>query len=122
MIIGIGVDIVSMSRMEKVLANDAFIDRIYTEREVAFAFEKARFLEIYAGTFAAKEAVSKALGTGVREFSFEDIEILRDELGAPYVVFHGKAEEITKKMGIAKAHLSISHERESCVAICVLEK
>ena len=81
--------------------------------------------EVIAGNFAAKEAVSKALGTGIRGFSFKDIEILRNELGKPEVILHSGANLIGNKLvgnnNSLRVHLSISHNNSSAIAYSVLE-
>ncbi len=121
MIIGIGVDIIEISRFESKLDDLKFLERIFTEHEVDFSEKTKRKAEIYAGTFSSKEAVSKALGTGVRGFSFKDIEIIRDELGKPQVVLHRKAKALAEELGVKKIFLSISHTDNNCTAFCVLE-
>ena len=81
--------------------------------------------EVIAGNFAAKEAVSKALGTGMRGFSFKDIEILRNELGKPEVILHSGANLIGNKLvgnnNSLRIHLSISHNNSNAIAYSVLE-
>lgn len=120
MIIGIGTDILEIDRLKRSLERDGFVKRIFTEREIAFA-EKARSLEIYAGTFSAKEAVAKALGTGFRSFGPREIEILRDEFGKPYVHLQGEARLLAENLGCENVFLSISHSAKHSVAICVIE-
>ena len=83
MILGIGNDIVEIARIEKAISNEKFKKRVYTEKEIEITEKKGS----KAARFSAKEAISKALGTGVRDFNLTDIEILNDELGKPYVVF-----------------------------------
>ncbi len=121
MILGIGTDILEIARIEKSILNDDFLNKVFTEKEINFAKNKARSSEIFAGTFCAKEAISKAFGRGIRGFNFTDIEVLRDELGKPYYVLYGKAKEIANKMGVKKTFLTISHSKNNCVAFCVLE-
>ncbi len=121
MIIGIGTDIVEISRLGKSLENDKFIKRVFTESEISFAEKTERQMEIYAGTFASKEAVAKALGTGIREFNFKDIEVLRDELGKPYVILHKNARIISENLLAKNIFLSISHTDKNCIAFCVME-
>ena len=75
----------------------------------------------FAGRFAAKEAFMKALGTGLREGSLQEIEILNDELGCPYMELSGKFLEMAGKKDMARCWLSISHSREYATAQCVLE-
>ena len=116
-----GVDLISVRRLEGVLARhgDRFLNRVYTKEEINICSGDPRRL---AGRYAAKEAVSKALGSGIgREgIAFRDIEILRDPAGAPQVFLHGAAGALYKKLGGQGLSLSISHENEFAVAFCVL--
>ena len=85
-IFGIGIDIAEIYRIKDILEkNNRFINKIFTENERKY-FESKNFrVETIAGNFAAKEAISKALGTGIRNFEFKDIEVIRDEKGKPIV-------------------------------------
>ncbi|NLA95848.1 MAG: holo-ACP synthase [Clostridiaceae bacterium] len=116
-----GVDLISVRRLEGVLARhgDRFLNRVYTEDEKVICAGDPRRL---AGRYAAKEAVSKALGSGIgREgISFRDIEILRDPAGAPRALLHGAARALYERLGGQGLSLSISHENEYAVALCVL--
>lgn len=85
--IGIGNDIIEISRIEKAIKKTNFITKVFTENEIKLFEIKGSRAEFFAGRFAAKEAISKALGTGFREFSLTDIEVLNNELGKPYVTF-----------------------------------
>ncbi|APU58652.1 holo-ACP synthase [Clostridium botulinum] len=123
MIYGIGTDITEIRRIEKAITrNKNFINKLFTKNEMDL-WEKKNFkLEFIAGRFAAKEAISKALGTGIRDFNFKDIEIINDELGKPQVILKPKAENIIRKISkFYKIHLSISHEKEYAIAYALLE-
>ena len=74
-----------------------------------------------AGYFAAKEATSKALGTGFRNFSFKDIEVTKDAVNKPSIILHGEAKSIAKTSGVNHIHLSISHNRTTAIAYVVME-
>lgn len=115
MIKGIGIDIIELSRIEEVLTRQKkLIDRILTHREKQTFGELSehRKIEFLAGRFAAKEAFSKAAGTGIgKELSFLDIEIETDSIGKPVIV-----------QPKAKVHLSISHSRGYCVAQVIIEE
>jgi holo-[acyl-carrier protein] synthase len=88
---GIGTDIVEIDRVKDAMERTpTFKTRVFTEREIAYVEKKKMAYHSYAARFAAKEAVSKAVGTGIRGFSVLDIEILNDELGKPYVILHNK--------------------------------
>ncbi|NFL96705.1 holo-ACP synthase [Clostridium botulinum] len=123
MIYGIGTDITEIRRIEKAITrNKNFINKLFTRNEMDL-WEKKNFkLEFIAGRFAAKEAISKALGTGIRDFNFKDIEIINNELGKPQVVLKPKVEDIIRKISQSyKIHLSISHEKEYAIAYALLE-
>ena len=118
MVLGIGNDIVEIARIERAIHNENFKRRVYTPSEIE-AIEKkgAGKIASYAGRFSAKEAISKAMGTGVRGFNLTDIEILNDEYGKPIVVFKNILEE---KMKGKKVELSISHSKEYATAVALI--
>ena len=119
---GIGVDIVSIERIAKSLERQSFLTKVYGSREIAlFATENRIKTNSLAANFAAKEAFSKALGTGVRGFELTEVEILRDELGKPYFVFSGKAKEIVESKNL-HFMVSISHEKDKAIAFVTAEK
>ncbi len=115
MIKGTGTDIIEIKRIEKACLNEEFIKKIYTENEIKEYIRRNKNISFLAGRFAAKEAVSKALGTGMRNISFKDIEILLDSYGKPYV-------NLKKDMGNIKIHISISHSKDNAVAFCIIEE
>jgi holo-[acyl-carrier protein] synthase len=122
MVIGIGVDIVEISRIsEAINRSSRFLEKAFTTIELEYLNERKLRPQYVAGRFAAKEAVSKALGTGFRGFGLQDIEILRDEFGKPLVNLKGKAKTIAESMGNYKVHLSISHSEDNAVAYAILE-
>ncbi|MGL4655357.1 MAG: holo-ACP synthase [Sarcina sp.] len=124
MIIGIGTDIIEIQRVEKVLKRtEKFLARNFSEEEIEYFTIKNLKIETIAGAFSAKEAVSKALGTGFRGFSLSDIEVLRTELGKPFVKVSNNVEKIILEKGIInyKFHLSISHSKENAIAYVILE-
>lgn len=113
---GIGTDIVEISRIERAMENPKFIERVYTSREIEHMERKGARPESYAGRFSAKEAISKALGTGVRDFNLRDIEILNDDLGKPYVVL---GENLKDRRGDI-IDISISHSKEFATAVAII--
>lgn len=119
-ILGLGNDIIEIKRIKQAVeSKKSFKTRVYTENEIKYA-EKSKFpFTVYAGRFAAKEAVSKAFGTGIRGFSLTDIEVLNDSLGKPYVVLKNSLEEKYKNSEIM---LTISHSRISAIATALLLK
>ena len=121
MIIGIGTDIIEIERVKKAVErNPKFLEKMFTEREIEFLRSRNLKSETIAGSFSAKEAISKALGTGIRGFAFSDIEVLRDSLGKPEVIL---SDKITKLMNISlKVQVSISHNNDSAIAFAVIEE
>lgn len=124
MIFGIGTDIVEVARIESSLTQfgDAFAKRILTADEFA-SFEasqtKSRFL---AKRFAAKEAFSKAFGTGIRgEVTFQSIGVTHDALGKPLLVFSDELQSLLRAKNITYQHISISDEKNLAAAFVVLE-
>lgn len=97
MIYGIGNDIIEIERIEKAISKEGFKKKVYTDLELENLSKKGNRAESYAGIFSAKEAISKALGTGVRDFSLLDIEILSDDFGKPYVKVSKKLDELMKR-------------------------
>jgi holo-[acyl-carrier protein] synthase len=121
-IIGVGVDIVEIRRIKEAIErNDNFIDKLFSKEEIEYLKSRNLRPEFVAGRFAAKEAVSKALGTGVRGFNMKDIVIDRTALGKPVVILRGKAKLVAQKNGNYKFHISISHGEDSAVAYAVME-
>lgn len=122
MIVGVGIDIIEISRIKDAIEkNTLFIDKVFTENEIEYLKSRNFRPEYAAGRFAAKEAISKALGTGIFQYSIKDIEIDRNANGKPVVILRGKAKQIAQKFGDYKIHLSISHSRENAIAYAVLE-
>ena len=121
MIVGIGNDIIEIERIEKAISKEGFKDKIYTQRELENIKKRGNRAETYAGVFSAKEAISKAIGTGVREFSLTDLEILNDDLGKPYVVVSEKLDKIIKsKKGDYQIEISISHSKKYAIAMTII--
>lgn len=119
-ILGLGNDIVEISRIERAILKKGFLEKVFTEKEIELMKSKGNRVESYAGRFSAKEAISKAFGTGVRGFKLTDIEILNDDLGKPIVSLKGILKEREKKV---KIELSISHCKEYATAVAlVLER
>jgi len=125
MIVGIGVDIVEIARLERALAQhgERFRDRVFTPREIAFCELVARSAERYATRFAAKEAARKAIGaaTPVAALAWHDVEIISSTEGAPQLEFHGRAAELSILLKVTRAHVSLTHERQHAIAFVVLE-
>ena len=118
MITGIGVDLVEVDRVVKACQNESFIKRYYTQREIDLIQSD---MKKAADNFAVKEAVAKMLGTGFRGFSPIDIEVLRNQVGKPYVLLHGNAAELAKQQRMKVIHVSISNTKEYANAFAVGE-
>ena len=124
MIVGIGVDIVEIPRFGEVIQrqSDRFIRRVFTRAEQDYCRAHRDPVPHYAARFAAKEALFKALGTGwAGGVSWLDVDVRRDGRGAPYLVLQGEADKISRSLGAARVHLSLSHSRDSAVAVVVLD-
>ncbi|WP_427171565.1 holo-ACP synthase [Fusobacterium nucleatum] len=121
MIVGIGNDIIEIERIEKAISKEGFKNKIYTQRELENIEKRGNRTETYAGIFSAKEAISKAIGTGVREFSLTDLEILNDDLGKPYVVVSEKLDKILRnKKETYQIEISISHSKKYATAMAII--
>jgi holo-[acyl-carrier protein] synthase len=124
-IIGSGVDLCEVGRIKDAIARHGrrFVERIYTDREIAYAESKANLYERYAARFAAKEAAMKALGTGMRGgVRWRDFEVTNLPSGRPTLQFHGKAAEWAEKLGVESISLSITHTAIQAMALVILEK
>lgn len=118
-IIGIGIDIQELKRVERLLANPHkdWLDGVFTEAEQAAADPPPNTISYYAGRYAAKEAVAKALGTGFSEnVTWLDVEIRRKPTGAPEVRLGGGAADVAKQLGISDWLVSLSHSGDYAVA------
>ncbi len=123
-LVGIGTDIIECLRIAKMIERhgELFITRVYTEHEIAYCSARKAATQHYAGRWAAKEAVLKALGTGwIRGISWRDVEVRNQPGGAPTVRLAGGAREVFERSGIRRLHISISHCRSHAVAYCVAE-
>ena len=121
MIIGIGNDIIEIERIEKAISKEGFKNTVYTQKELENIEKRGDRVETYAGIFSAKEAISKAIGTGVREFSLTDLEILNDDLGKPYVAVSEKLDKIIKdKKENYQIEISISHSKKYAIAMVII--
>ena len=125
MIVGSGVDLCEVERIKSAIARHGrrFLERVYTDREIAYAERKANPYERFAARFAAKEAGMKAIGTGWRGgVKWRDFEVANLPSGRPTLAFHGKAAEYAQKLGVQNISLSITHTSVQAMAIVILEK
>lgn len=119
MILGTGVDLIEIGRIAAALKNPEFGRRVFSERELAETRSAAHRL---SGYFAAKEALLKAMGTGLSGFSWQEMEVRHDSAGAPFFEVNGKVREYLDAAKMGRIHLSISHSREYAVAQVILEE
>ncbi|MBM4404811.1 MAG: holo-[acyl-carrier-protein] synthase [Chloroflexi bacterium] len=114
----VGVDIVEIPRVEEAIARrgEAFLKRVYTEMEITLYRDRIHELAV---RFAAKEAVMKALGTGIRGIGWREVEVLPNRRGKPLVYLHGRAKERAKLLGVKELAISLSHSKEYAVASVV---
>ncbi len=115
-----GVDIIEIDRVGRVAGEygERFLKRIYTDRELAYCRGRAPQL---ASRFAAKEAVMKLLGTGVRGIRWRDIEVVRERGKAPAIQLHGTALARAERIGVTHISVSLSHSKDSAIAMVVGE-
>jgi holo-[acyl-carrier protein] synthase len=122
-ILGVGIDIVETKRIADSIERfgDRFLHRVFVEGEIAYSQSmKAPHLHL-AARFAAKEAISKAFGTGIgAQLGWRDLEVVRMPGGAPQVVLHGRAETYAKSRGVREIHVSLSHTAEYGAATAVI--
>ena len=118
----IGTDICQIDRIKSAYKHygKRFLQRILTGNEIKYVTSKKRSLiNRLAGRFAAKEATSKVLGTGLRGVYFKEIEVLREKSGAPKIILHKRAKKKAKEEGLVNFEVSISHERDFAVAFVI---
>lgn len=123
MIAGIGTDITEVGRFEKWVKNPEMLERFFNEKECGFSGSIASQCQHYAARFAAKEAFSKALGTGITGFNLKEVYITKDSEGKPLLNIEGAALSIMKeRLGECNVFVSLSHEKEYAIAFVVLER
>jgi len=120
-----GTDIININRLKKSIETlgDSFVNRVFTDNEISYCESKKKVkYESYAVRFAAKEAISKALGTGISSgMSWHDMEVINNTSGKPQVFLHGKAKELSEELHISSISVSLSHCSEYAVAyVCAL--
>ena len=124
MIVGLGVDITEVDRIEAAVARhgDAFLKRLFTPAEIAYCRKHRNCAERFAGRFAAKEATMKALGTGwTRGVRWVDIEIIREPSGKPTLKLSGATRAIADRLGVKNIALTITHDGNTALAQVIFE-
>ena len=124
-IVGIGLDLVKIDRIRAIAERwqARFLDRLYTKAERRYCLARPAPYASFAGRFAAKEAVLKALGTGWSDgISWHDIQVLNDRAGRPRAAVSGRVKTLMQRAGVTAIHVSLSHDTDYAVAEVVLTK
>lgn len=116
----VGIDLIEIERIEKSMKTPDFLAKVFSPAELKFFSEKRFAPQTIAANFCVKEAFAKAMGTGVRGFSLNEITVLRDVLGAPFIMTEGKAKELVKSRKY-KLSVSISHTDKYATAVVIAE-
>lgn len=116
MILRVGVDLIEIARVQRSIDRFGarFLARIFTEREIAYCNGRAASL---AGRFAVKEAVAKALGTGIGDVCWKEIEVMNDQAGRPILCLHGAATELADALGLMQWDISLSHSNSHAIGM-----
>ncbi len=121
-IAGIGTDIIECERIDRMIQRhgDHFMQRVYTEQEIRYCANRKTADQHFAGRWAAKEAVLKALGTGwISGIAWTDVEVAHAEGGRPIILLHGGAAKVAQKRGIQEIQISITHCKSHAVAFAL---
>lgn len=122
MIVGVGCDIIEIERIARAIKSESFIRRVFTAEEAAYCQRRGQQAAAsFAARFAAKEAVLKALGTGLREGSLQEIAVDNDGLGKPLVQLSGHFAMLAKQLGVKNIQISLSHSKELATAYVIME-
>lgn len=124
MILGIGIDIIEVARIQASHEKfgERFLNRILHPGEIAYCLSYKMPAPFLAARFAAKEAISKAFGTGIgAQLGWQDMEVARRDSGEPYVILHGKGLELLKSRNARIVLISLSHTQQHATAVAILE-
>jgi holo-[acyl-carrier protein] synthase len=124
MILGVGTDLMEIGRIRQSIARfgDRFLARVFTAREIAYCQRKKNAAESFAARFAAKEAGAKALGTGISHgVNWLELEVAREPSGKPSLQLSGRAAARAQSLGVAHISLSLTHSRDTALAVVVME-
>lgn len=119
--IKVGNDIIEIDRIKSAVKTERFVKRVYSEKESALFSQRKNPYESMAANWAAKEAFGKCLGTGIRNFSLNEVSCLRDNLGCPYLELTGEAKKIAEESGM-EFSVSLSHTKQYAVAVVIGSK
>ena len=124
MVIGVGTDLMEIARIAQSIDRfgERFLERVFTAREIAYCRRKKNAAESFAARFAAKEAAAKALGTGIsRGIGWLELEVAREPGGRPTLELTGRAAERARELGVARVSLSLTHSRDTALAVVMME-
>lgn len=124
MILGLGTDIIEIERIDASIRRfgDRFLERVFTPSEIAFCLRKKAPAESFAARFAAKEAGAKALGTGIsRGVAWREIEVRRQPGEAPTLHWSGRAHDRAMEIGVRRTRVSLTHGRDTAMAVVLVE-
>ena len=124
MIVGTGIDICEVSRIAAAIERfgERFLRRVFTPAEIRYCQSKKNAIERFAGRFAAKEAATKAIGTGMHAgVGWQQVEVVRLPSGQPTILYHGAAAEHFARLGAKNAHLTITHSGDLALAQVIIE-
>jgi holo-[acyl-carrier protein] synthase len=124
MVLGMGTDLIETRRLQQSMDRfgDRFLERIFTDGEIADCKRKKNAAESFAARFAAKEAAAKALGTGISHgVSWREFEVKREPSGKPTMSLSGRAAELARAMGVRRVQLSLTHSRDLAMAVVLVE-
>ncbi len=123
MVIGVGCDIIEIERISQAIGRAAFVRRVYTAEEIAYCQGRGQQAAAsFAARFAAKEAVLKALGTGLRGGSLQEIAVTNNALGKPEVYLSGYFASLAEQLNVKNIKISLSHSKEMAMAYVVMEE
>ena len=114
-----GLDLIELSRIGRSLKNPRFLLRCFSLAERELFAARGNSVQTIAAGFAAKEAFSKVLGTGIRGFSLQEVSLLRDDQGAPYLMLEGRAKALAQERGLTHFSVSVTHTKEYAAAVVV---
>jgi len=124
MILGVGTDLMEIARIQQSIDRygDRFLARVFTPREIAYCRRKKNAAESFAARFAAKEAGAKALGTGISHgISWLELEVTREPTGRPLLQLSGRAAGRARSLGVTRISLSLTHSRDTALAVVMME-
>jgi holo-[acyl-carrier protein] synthase len=121
-ILGIGVDLIQVARMDHWVNQEGLLERFFHPGELEDARSRGKSMALsLAVRYAAKEALGKAMGIGVQHFSLKEVQVVNDPMGKPEIRLHGQAQQTFARFGGSRIHLSLTHELDNAIAMVVIE-